>query len=86
MSYAVTLDVFRENYLRVITEAFRCLSEAVQSLLTSDKRRAIAIRVKIEELLVVLNTVPDVSPFIEMKVTLNQLKDQLTDFIDSNGN
>ena len=86
MSYSVTIDVFRENYLRVITEAFKCLSSAVSSLATSDKPRAILVRTKINQLLDVLTTVPDESPFIEMKATLNRLKDQLTDFINLDEN
>ena len=86
MSYSVTIDVFRENYLRVITEAFKCLSGAVSSLATNDKPRAIGVREKINQLLDVLTTVPEESPFVEMKVTLNRLRDQLTDFIDSNEN
>ena len=83
MSYSVTIDVFRENYLRVISEAFKCLGGAVSSLADNDKPRAIRIRTKIDQLLDVLTTVPEESPFIEMKATLNRLKDQLTDFINS---
>ena len=84
MSYSVTIDVFRENYLRNIREAFECLSSAVTSIATNDKPRAISVRTKIVQLLEVLATVPEESPFIEMKVTLNRLKDQLTDFINLN--
>ena len=84
MSYSITIDVFRENYLRNIKEAFECLSGAVTSIATNDKPRAIAVRVKIVQLLEILATVPEESPFIEMKVTLSRLKDQLTDFINLN--
>ena len=84
MSYSVTIDVFRENYLRIIKEAFDCLSGALTSISTNDKPRAIAVREKIIQLLEILTTVPEESPFIAMKVTLNQLKDQLTDFINLN--
>ena len=84
MSYSVTIDVFRENYLRNIKEAFDCLSGALTSIATNDKPRATAVREKIIQLLEILTTVPEESPFIAMKVTLNQLKDQLTDFINLN--
>ena len=84
MSYSVTIDVFRENYLRVITEAFQCLSDSVMCFATGDKTRAIGIKTKVEQLLDVLASAPHEDPFIEMKVTLGKLKDQLTDFINLN--
>ena len=82
MSYSVTIDVFRENYIRVITEAFKCLSETVVCFTEGDKTRAVEIKAKVNQLLEVLASAPDVNPFIEMRVTLNRLKDQLTDFIN----
>ena len=51
MSYSVTIDVFRENYLRIIKEAFDCLSGALTSISTNDKPRATAVREKIIQLL-----------------------------------
>ena len=83
MSYSVTIDVFRENYIRVITEAFKCLSETVVCFTNGDKTRAIGIKTKVDELLEVLASAPESNPFIEIRTTLNRLKDQLTDFINS---
>ena len=83
MSYSITIDVFRENYVRVITEAFKCLSDTVVCFTNGDKTRAIGIKTKVDQLLEVLASAPESSPFIEMRTTLGRLKDQLTDFIDS---
>ena len=83
MSYSVTIDVFRESYLRVVTEAFNCLSDTVVCFTNGDKTRAIGIKTKVDQLLEVLVSAPDSSPFIEMRTTLGRLKDQLTDFINS---
>ena len=75
MSYSITIDVFRENYIEVVTEAFRCLA-------TNDKPKAVRVRARVNQLLEILAPTSDSRPFNEMKVTLIRLKDQLTDLID----
>ena len=75
MSYSITIDVLRENYIEVLTEAFSCLCR-------NDKPRAIIILPRVNQLLEILTPATEARQLTDMKDTLRRLRDQLTDLIN----
>ena len=75
MSYSITIDVLRENYIEVITEAFRCLCQ-------NDKPSAVIVLTRVNQWLEILAPATEARQLIEMKDMLRQLKNQLTDLIN----
>ena len=76
MNDSVTAEAFIENYVKVLTETFKGLTDSL-AILTIGHDKLTAIRTKIELILAVISAGPLESPYQEIQATLNTLKEQL---------
>ena len=69
------LKSFSDN-IKIITETFKCLDDAM-AIMNGGQDRLTAIRIRIGQILAVISEGPVESPYQEIQLTLNTLKEQL---------